>query len=81
MPWYVYVIECRGALLYTGITSNLERRIKEHKSGNGCKFTRYRVPVRLRYSEKAASRSAALKREAAIKLLPRKKKLELIRKR
>ncbi len=78
MAWYVYIIKCKGFLLYTGIAKDLKRRIKEHNSGKGCKFTRYRVPVKLVYNEKARSRSIALKREAAIKRLPRKKKLELI---
>ncbi len=78
MAWYVYIIKCKGFLLYTGIAKDLKRRIKEHNSGKGCKFTRYRVPVKLVYNEKVRSRSIALKREAAIKRLPRKNKLELI---
>ena len=77
--WYIYIIKCKDGLLYTGITKDLKRRIKEHCSGNGCKFTRYRSPVKLKYREIAASRSLALIREAAIKSLPRKKKLELIK--
>lgn len=77
MPWYIYIIKCKGTLLYTGITTNLVRRIKEHNAGCGCRFTRGRTPVKLVHAEKAASRSAALKREAEIKRLPRKKKLEL----
>ena len=77
--WYIYIIKCKDGLLYTGITKDLKRRIKEHCSGNGCRFTRYRAPVKLMHNEKAGSRSLALKREAAIKLLPRKKKLELIK--
>jgi putative endonuclease len=66
-------------LFYTGITKDLKRRVIEHNSGNGCKFTKYRAPVKLMHSEEAANRSLALKREAAIKHLPRKNKLALIR--
>jgi len=78
MSWYVYIIDCNGTWLYTGITKDLERRVKEHNSSNGCRFTRCRTPVKLMYNEKVRTRSIALKREAAIKRLSRKKKLELI---
>lgn len=77
--WYVYIIECKDTLLYTGITKDLERRVKEHSSGNGCRFTKYRTPIKLVHSEKVISRSLALKREAVIKSLSRKKKLELFK--
>ena len=76
--WHVYIIECKGSLLYTGITKDLERRIKEHSSGNGCKFTKYRTPIKLMYSEKVKSRSQALIREAEIKGFSRIEKLALI---
>ncbi|MFA6357886.1 MAG: GIY-YIG nuclease family protein [Candidatus Omnitrophota bacterium] len=76
--WQVYIIKCKDGLFYTGITSDLNRRIKEHNSGNGCRFTRYRIPVELAYSELAANRSGALKREAQIKSFTRKEKLRLI---
>ncbi len=79
MPWYVYVIECKDGLLYTGITTDLKRRLKQHNSGNGCRFTKYRTPVELRYSEELPARPQALIREARIKSLPRVKKIELIR--
>jgi putative endonuclease len=78
-PWFVYIIRCKGRLLYTGITSDLERRMRQHKSGNGCRFTRCRIPVRLLYNEQLPTMSCALKREAAIKRLPRKAKLAVIR--
>ncbi len=78
MPWHIYIIKCKDSNLYTGITKDLERRVKEHNSGNGCRFTKYRAPVKLVHTERATTRSDALKREAAIKRLPRKKKLELI---
>jgi putative endonuclease len=79
MPWNVYIIRCKDGLLYTGITSNLRRRIKAHNSGNGCRFTKYRTPVKLLYTEDCSGRSGALKREARIKQLTRKEKLRLIK--
>jgi putative endonuclease len=79
MSWYVYIIECKDGKLYTGIANNLERRIRDHNSGNGCRFTKYRCPVTLQYSRKVATRSAALKEEAQIKRLERPKKLALIK--
>jgi putative endonuclease len=77
MSWNVYIIECRDNLLYTGITKDLERRVKEHNSGNGCRFTRYRAPVKLVHSEKVKTRALALMREAEIKQLTRQKKIRL----
>jgi len=79
MPWHIYIIKCKDSKLYTGITKDLKRRIKEHNSGNGCRFTKYRAPVKLVHFEKAVSRSHALKREVVIKSLPRKKKIELFK--
>jgi len=78
--WQVYIIRCCDSKLYTGITNNLERRIKAHNSGNGCRFTKYRTPIKLLYNESCPDRSAALKREASIKAFPRKQKLALIKK-
>lgn len=80
MLWHTYIIECIDGKLYTGITNNLERRVREHTSGNGCKFTKHRIPVKLVYSEDVGTRSEALKREAHIKGLPRQKKIELVAK-
>jgi len=79
MAWHVYIIRCKGNLLYTGITKDLERRVKEHNSGKGCKFTRYRTPVELMYSESAQNRPQALIREAQIKQLRRPDKLRLFK--
>ena len=79
MAWHVYIIRCKGNLLYTGITKDLERRVKEHNSGKGCKFTRYRTPVELMYSESAQNRPQALIREARIKQLRRPDKLRLFK--
>lgn len=79
MPWRVYILRCKDNKLYTGITSDLRRRVKEHKKGRGCRFTRCRIPVKLVYSEKSSSRKEALKREAQVKDFTRRKKLQLIR--
>jgi putative endonuclease len=79
MPWFVYIIECKDGKLYTGITNNLKRRIKDHNGGNGCRFTKYRCPVTLQYSRRVATKPAALKEEARIKRFPKTKKLALIK--
>ncbi|MGA6826919.1 GIY-YIG nuclease family protein [Nitrospira sp. NS4] len=78
MKWVVYILECKDKSLYTGITNDLERRLEEHNKGTGAKYTKTRRPSRLRYTEEHDSRSAALKREAAIKSLNRTDKLTLI---
>ncbi|MCB9756796.1 MAG: GIY-YIG nuclease family protein [Candidatus Omnitrophica bacterium] len=77
LAWCVYVLECGNGDLYTGITGDLERRFKQHQSGNGGKFTRTFGVKQIVYWEKARGRSQALKRECEIKSWPRKKKLEL----
>ena len=76
--WSVYVLRCADNSLYTGVTTDLERRLLAHNGGTGAPSTRARLPVTLLYSEPAADRSAALKRELQIKKLPRHRKLELI---
>lgn len=75
---YVYILKCSDGTFYTGWTTDIEARVNTHNSGSGAKYTRGRRPVSLVYYEELPDRSAALKREAAIKRLPRKKKLELI---
>ena len=82
MSWSVYILRCSDDSLYTGITTDVERRIKEHNgepANVGAKFTRGRQPVELVYQEKVKSRSLATKREMEIKSLSRKKKLDLIK--
>lgn len=79
VPWFVYIIRCKDSKLYTGITTDLSRRIQAHNSGNGCRFTSCRSPVELLYSEDNFTKPEALKREAVLKNLPRAKKLELIK--
>ena len=75
---YVYILKCSDGTFYTGWTTDIEARVNTHNSGSGAKYTRGRRPVSLVYYEKLPDKSAALKREAAIKRLPRNKKLELI---
>ncbi|MFP8953417.1 GIY-YIG nuclease family protein [Natrialbaceae archaeon A-arb3/5] len=74
----VYVLECADGSLYTGYTTDLERRIGEHNAGDGAKYTRGRTPVELRYHERYESRSAAMSREYEIKQLRRREKERLI---
>ena len=78
MGWYVYMLKCGDGSLYTGATSDLLGRLEAHQRGNGAKYTRSHLPVSLVYWETAQSRSAALRREAAIKKLTRKEKLALV---
>ncbi len=79
MSYFVYILECRDKSLYTGITNNLEKRLKDHNESKiGAKYTKGRRPVILKYSEKLGTKSRALKREIEIKSWPRKKKLDLI---
>jgi putative endonuclease len=79
MPWHLYIIQCRDESLYTGITTNISRRIKEHNSKKGAFYTKNKTPVKLVYQEAMASQSEARKREARIKRLTRKEKLALTR--
>lgn len=78
MSWWVYILECRDGTLYTGCTDDVPRRLAAHNAGNGAKYTRGRTPVLLRYCEEQPDRSAALRREAAIKRQTRKEKQALI---
>lgn len=77
MP-FVYILECADGTLYTGWTTDLERRLRQHNAGQGARYTRGRRPVELAYYEEAKDRSTALRREAAIRRLRRSGKLELI---
>jgi putative endonuclease len=81
MAYSVYILACSDATLYTGITTDLQRRVAEHNSSSkGAKYTKIRRPVTLVYSEEFEDRSSASKREYAIKQLSRKEKLALIAK-
>jgi putative endonuclease len=76
--WYIYILECSDGTLYTGITTDVNRRLLEHNSGKGAKYTRVRRPVVLRASFEAKNRSEASKEEYRIKQLNRTEKLKLI---
>lgn len=76
--YYVYLLRCSDNTLYTGCTNDLKRRIQAHNAGKGAKYTRSRRPVELVYQEVQPDKSAALRREAEVKRLSRKKKLALI---
>ncbi len=76
--WSVYILECRDGTLYTGITDDLERRLKAHESGRGAKYTRGRGPLILRHREVYPDKGSALKRECELKRLSRAKKLAII---
>ena len=82
MNWYVYILKCSDDTLYTGVTNDISRRVGEHNFDNkkGAKYTRYRRPVSLVYSEEMTDRSKAGKREAEIKKISREEKLILISK-
>ena len=79
LSYFVYILKCSDETLYTGITTDLQRRIKEHNSSDkGAKYTSLRRPVELVYSEKSCDRSSASKREYVIKKMSKIKKMELI---
>ena len=79
-PWSVYIIECRDGRLYTGISNDVERRVAEHNKGRGCRFTKFRYPVKLVYREECGTKSAVRKRELKIQSFTRLQKFELISK-
>lgn len=78
--WKLYILRCGDGSLYTGITTDVARRLEEHRSGKGAKYTRSRGPLELVYEETCADKSTALRRELEIKSLPRDEKLKLIQK-
>ena len=76
--WFTYMLKCSDDSLYTGVTNNLEKRVKVHNSGKGAKYTRSRLPVKLVYLEVHPDRSSAQKAESALKKLNRAEKIEMI---
>lgn len=78
--WSVYILRCGDGSLYTGIAVDVLSRLKMHESGKGAKYTRGRGPLELVYTEVCGDKSAALKRELAIKALSRAEKEELLKK-
>ena len=77
-PWYVYMMRCADNSLYTGITTDLTRREKQHNSNSAAKYTRCRQPVKLVYYEPQKCRSSASKREYQLKQLTKKAKEKLV---
>ena len=78
MHWLVYMLECSDNSIYTGITNNLENRLKKHQSGDGAKYLRGRLPIKIIYRELFINRSEATKREISIKKMSKKEKKILI---
>lgn len=78
MTWNCYILRCADGSLYTGITNDIDKRLISHNAGAASRYTRGRRPVALVYAEPLADRSAATKREAALKRLPRVAKLKLV---
>jgi putative endonuclease len=78
--WFVYVVRCADRSLYTGVTTDAERRITEHNDGRGARYTRSRGPVALVYLETVADRGAALRREHEIKRMTTAGKKALVAK-
>ena len=76
--WYLYILRCGDGTLYTGITTDVEKRLAAHRSGKGAKYTRGRQPLELVYRETCKSHSQALKRELEVKRLTRQDKESLI---
>jgi len=78
MMWYVYILECNDASLYTGISNNVEKRIDTHNKKKGAKYTKTRTPVKLMYQCEFETKSLAAKEEWRIKQLTRNQKILLI---
>ena len=76
--WYLYILRCGDGTLYTGITTDVEKRLAAHRSGKGAKYTRGRQPLELVYRESCENHSQALKREWEVKQLTRQEKEALI---
>ena len=75
--WYLYIIECRTGELYVGIAQDVEKRVEAHNKGRACRYTKFRNPVKLIYSEFCGEYSLARKRELEVKSFSRIKKLSL----
>jgi len=78
VTWFLYLIRCKDGALYTGITTDVDRRFAEHQSGKGAKYLRGKAPLTLAFQQKIGSRSAALKAEASIKKLSKANKEAII---
>jgi predicted GIY-YIG superfamily endonuclease len=80
-PWLVYLVRCGDGSLYTGITKDVNRRLKQHNAGTASRYTRSRLPIMLVYQEHLSDQGSALKREVAIKAMTRQEKLAIIKQR
>ena len=78
MPSYIYILRCHGGGLYTGWTTDVPRRVEQHQSGKGGRYTRSHLPVEMVYQEEYATQSEAMRRECEIKKMTREAKLALI---
>ncbi|MHB8055781.1 MAG: GIY-YIG nuclease family protein [Candidatus Aminicenantales bacterium] len=76
--WFLYILRCSDGSLYTGVTTDIDRRLKMHQEGKASRYTRTHRPVELVYREECGSRSKALTRECAVKSLPRERKEKLL---
>ncbi len=79
MKFFIYILQCKDNTLYTGSTKDINNRLSQHNNSNGAKYTKYRRPCNLVYSEEFKTRGDAIRRELEIKKLSRKEKLELIK--
>ena len=79
MNWYLYIAQCGDGSLYTGITTDLQHRLKQHNAGRGSAYVRSRAGARFVYAEPCRNRSVAQRREAEIKSWSRDKKLALVK--
>lgn len=77
--WYLYLLRCGDGTLYTGITTDVGKRLEAHRTGKGAKYTKGRGPLQLAYAEACGSHSDALKRELAVKKMSRQEKECLIK--
>jgi len=77
--WYVYILECRNKALYTGVTNNIELRLRDHQTGQGGHYTNYNRPRRILYTEEFKDKLEAKNRERQIKRWSKSKKLALIK--
>ncbi len=76
--WFLYILECRDGSFYTGVTTDIDRRLRKHQEGTASRYTRTRRPVVLVYREECGTRSRALERECAVKALSRPRKESLV---
>ena len=76
--WYLYILRCGDGTLYTGIATDVQRRLATHRAGKGAKYTRGRTPLELVYQETCGTHSNALKRELEVKAMKRAEKEKLL---